>query len=81
MTLPDNSACFLQGRFEILYLSGTYNLNGEEGSQSRSNGLSICLSSPNGRVIGGRVSGVVIAATHVQVIYPSSLFFFISFWK
>jgi len=63
-----------EGRFEILYLSGTYNLNGEEGSQSRSNGLSICLSSPNGRVIGGRVSGVVIAATHVQIVIGSFLY-------
>lgn len=37
------------------------------GSRSRSGGLSISLSSPDGRVIGGGVGGLLIAATPVQV--------------
>ncbi|RRT53855.1 hypothetical protein BHM03_00031269 [Ensete ventricosum] len=56
-----------QGRFEILCLSGSYMLTGNGGSRSRTGGLSISLSSPDGRVIGGGVAGLLIAATPVQV--------------
>lgn len=56
-----------QGRFEILCLSGSYMLTDNGGSRSRTGGLSISLSSPDGRVIGGGVAGLLIAATPVQV--------------
>ncbi|MCL7048705.1 hypothetical protein MKW94_018807, partial [Papaver nudicaule] len=54
------------GRFEILCLSGTYLLTDNAGSRGRSGALSISLSSPDGRVIGGGVGGTLIAATPVQ---------------
>lgn len=57
----------LQGRFEILCLSGSYLLTDNSGSRGRSGGLSISLASPDGRVIGGGVGGMLIAASPVQV--------------
>ncbi|KAJ8504835.1 hypothetical protein OPV22_005721 [Ensete ventricosum] len=63
-----------EGRFEILCLSGSYMLTGNGGSRSRTGGLSISLSSPDGRVIGGGVAGLLIAATPVQVIVGSFIY-------
>ncbi|KAI3952041.1 hypothetical protein MKX01_004274 [Papaver californicum] len=60
-----------EGRFEILCLSGTYLLTDNGGSRGRSGALSISLSSPDGRVIGGGVGGTLTAATPVQVIVGS----------
>ncbi|KAG0491647.1 hypothetical protein HPP92_004700 [Vanilla planifolia] len=64
-----------EGRFEILCLSGSYLMNNDEGgSRGRSGGLSISLSSPDGRVIGGGVGGLLIAASPVQVIVGSFIY-------
>nr|GMD61995.1 AT-hook motif nuclear-localized protein 9-like [Ipomoea batatas] len=61
-----------EGQFEILSLSGSYLLSNSSGPQGlRTGSLSICLASPDGRVIGGGVGGVVIAASPVQVILGS----------
>lgn len=60
-----------EGRFEILCLSGSYLLSANSGSHSRTGGLSVSLASPDGRVIGGGVGGVLIAASPVQVIVGS----------
>lgn len=62
-----------EGRFEILCLSGSYLLTGNGGSRNRSGGLSVSLASPDGRVIGGGVGGMLIAANNVQVIVGSFL--------
>ncbi|CAI9101813.1 OLC1v1039229C3 [Oldenlandia corymbosa var. corymbosa] len=56
-----------EGRFEILCLSGSYLVTANSSSHSRIGGLSISLASPDGRVIGGGVGGVLIAASPVQV--------------
>lgn len=63
-----------EGRFEILCLSGSYLMTDEGGSRGRSGGLSVSLSSPDGRVIGGGVGGVLIAASPVQVIVGSFMY-------
>ncbi|XP_068640846.1 AT-hook motif nuclear-localized protein 9-like [Aristolochia californica] len=63
-----------EGRFEILCLSGSYLLTDNGGSRSRTGGLSISLSSPDGRVIGGGVGGMLIAASPVQVIVGSFIY-------
>ncbi|KAI4372353.1 hypothetical protein MLD38_010594 [Melastoma candidum] len=60
-----------EGRFEILCLSGSLLPMDNAGSRNRIGGLSISLASPDGRVIGGGVGGVLIAATPVQVIAGS----------
>ncbi|WOL00192.1 AT-hook motif nuclear-localized protein 9-like isoform X2 [Canna indica] len=63
-----------EGRFEILCLSGSYMLTENGGSRSRTGGLSISLSSPDGRVIGGGVAGLLRAATPVQVTVGSFIY-------
>uniref|UniRef100_A0A7N0T2F1 AT-hook motif nuclear-localized protein n=1 Tax=Kalanchoe fedtschenkoi TaxID=63787 RepID=A0A7N0T2F1_KALFE len=62
-----------EGRFEIICLTGSYLLTDIDGSRKRSGGLSVSLASPDGRVIGGGVGGMLIAASPVQVIVGSFL--------
>lgn len=57
----------LQGRFEILSLSGSYMPTENAGTKSRSGGMSVSLASPDGRVVGGGLAGLLIAAGPVQV--------------
>lgn len=45
------------------------------GSRNRTGGLSVSLASPDGRVIGGGVGGMLIAAGPVQVAVSSWLAF------
>lgn len=56
----------MQGRFEILSLSGSFLLSESGGQRSRTGGLSVSLAGPDGRVLGG-VAGLLIAASPVQV--------------
>ncbi|XP_072994606.1 AT-hook motif nuclear-localized protein 11-like [Typha latifolia] len=63
-----------EGHFEILCLSGSYLLTDSGSSRTRSGGLSISLSGSDGRVIGGGVGGVLIAASTVQVIVGSFIY-------
>ncbi|XVE77121.1 hypothetical protein DITRI_Ditri13aG0036700 [Diplodiscus trichospermus] len=62
-----------EGRFEILCLSGSYLQTSNDGSRNRIGGLSVSLASPDGRVIGGGVGGMLIAASPIQVIVGSFL--------
>lgn len=57
----------VQGRFQILCLSGSYLVAEDGGPRNRTGGISVSLSSPDGHVIGGAVA-MLIAATPVQVI-------------
>ncbi|XP_059665770.1 AT-hook motif nuclear-localized protein 14 [Cornus florida] len=54
-----------EGVFDILTLSGSY-VRTELGG--RTGGLSVCLSNPDGQIIGGGVGGPMKAAGPVQVI-------------
>ncbi|EEF29905.1 AT-hook motif nuclear-localized protein 10 [Ricinus communis] len=60
-----------EGRFEILSLSGSFLLSENSGQRSRTGGLSVLLSGPDGRVLGGGVAGLLTAASSVQVIVGS----------
>lgn len=60
-----------EGRFDILCMSGSFLLLGNDDSLDRSGGLSISLASPDGRVIGGAIGGMLIAASPVQVVVGS----------
>ncbi|PON92058.1 PPC domain containing protein [Trema orientale] len=62
-----------EGRFEIICLSGSYLVTDSGGSRNRSGGLSVSLANADGRVIGGGVGGMLIAASPVQVIVGSFL--------
>ncbi|KAM3218543.1 hypothetical protein P3L10_023074 [Capsicum annuum] len=55
-----------EGRFEILCLSGSFLVDDSGGSRGRIGSLSVSLASPDGRVIGGGVGGVLIAASPIQ---------------
>lgn len=59
--------CVFQGRFEILSLSGSFMPNDIGGTRSRTGGMSVSLASPDGRVVGGGVAGLLVAASPVQV--------------
>ncbi|MBA0656957.1 hypothetical protein Goklo_009275 [Gossypium klotzschianum] len=60
-----------EGRFEIISLSGSFLLPENNGSHSRSGGLSVSLAGSDGRVLGGGVAGMLHAASPVQVIVGS----------
>ncbi|XP_038683618.1 AT-hook motif nuclear-localized protein 6-like isoform X2 [Tripterygium wilfordii] len=62
-----------EGRFEILSLSGSYMPIENGGTKSRSGGMSVSLAGPDGRVIGGGLAGLLVAAGPVQVIVASFL--------
>ncbi|KAK9143685.1 hypothetical protein Syun_013085 [Stephania yunnanensis] len=72
---PDSSGGTLtyEGRFEILSLSGSFMPTESGGTRSRSGGMSVSLASPDGRVVGGGVAGLLVAATPVQVVVGSFL--------
>ncbi|KAL9228926.1 hypothetical protein vseg_004454 [Gypsophila vaccaria] len=60
-----------EGHFDIVSMSGSFLLVGNDSSIDRSGGLSISLASPDGRVVGGGIGGMLIAASPVQVIVGS----------
>ncbi|KAH0456854.1 hypothetical protein IEQ34_014761 [Dendrobium chrysotoxum] len=72
---PDSSGGTLtyEGRFELLSLSGSFTPNDNGGTRSRSGGMSVSLASPDGRVVGGGVAGLLVAASPVQVVVGSFL--------
>lgn len=59
--------CFSQGRFEILSLTGSFMPSDNGVTKSRSGGLSVSLAGPDGRVLGGGLAGMLVAAGPVQV--------------
>ncbi|CAH2071379.1 unnamed protein product [Thlaspi arvense] len=72
---PDSSGGTLtyEGRFEILSLSGSFMPNDIGGTRSRTGGMSVSLASPDGRVVGGSVAGLLVASSPVQVVVGSFL--------
>ncbi|XP_022890010.1 AT-hook motif nuclear-localized protein 14-like [Olea europaea var. sylvestris] len=59
-----------EGRFDILSLSGSYMCTELGG---RTGGLSVCLASTDGQIIGGGVGGPLTAAGPIQVIVGTFL--------
>ncbi|CAN8230939.1 unnamed protein product [Cochlearia groenlandica] len=73
---PDSSCGTLtyEGRFEILSLSRTFMPSSDsDGTRSRTGGMCVSLSSHDGRVLGGGVAGLLVAATPIQVVLGSFL--------
>ncbi|GKV33711.1 hypothetical protein SLEP1_g42178 [Rubroshorea leprosula] len=62
-----------EGRFEILSLSGSFMPTENGGTKGRSGGMSVSLAGPDGRVLGGGLAGLLIAAGPVQVVVGSFL--------
>lgn len=57
----------MQGRFEILSLSGSYTFVEKGGANRKLGMLSVSLAKPDGRVFGGGIAGALIAAGPIQV--------------
>ncbi|KAL2516935.1 AT-hook motif nuclear-localized protein 1 [Abeliophyllum distichum] len=72
---PDSSGGTLtyEGRFEILSLTGSFMPSETGGIRNRSGGMSVSLASPDGRVVGGGVAGLLVAASPVQIVIGSFL--------
>ncbi|KAK7314897.1 hypothetical protein VNO77_33427 [Canavalia gladiata] len=62
-----------EGRFEILSLSGSFMPTENGLTRSRSGGMSVSLVGPDGRVMGGGLAGLLVAAGPVQVVVASFL--------
>ncbi|GMH08806.1 hypothetical protein Nepgr_010646 [Nepenthes gracilis] len=62
-----------EGRFEILSLTGSFMQTDNGIVKSRSGGLSVLLAGPDGRVFGGSLAGLLVAASPVQVVLGSFL--------
>uniref|UniRef100_A0A2C9UJH3 AT-hook motif nuclear-localized protein n=1 Tax=Manihot esculenta TaxID=3983 RepID=A0A2C9UJH3_MANES len=60
-----------EGRFEILSLSGSFMPTDNGVTKSRSGGMSVSLAGPDGRVLGGGLAGMLVAAGPVQVVVGS----------
>ncbi|XP_060211590.1 AT-hook motif nuclear-localized protein 6-like [Lycium barbarum] len=60
-----------EGRFEILSLTGSYMSSDNGVTKSRSGGMSVSLSGPDGRVFGGGLAGMLMAAGPIQVVVGS----------
>ncbi|XVE61556.1 hypothetical protein DITRI_Ditri06bG0050000 [Diplodiscus trichospermus] len=60
-----------EGRFEILTLTGSFTVIDTGGVKSRTGGLSVSLAGPDGRVIGGGLAGVLVAASPIQIVVGS----------
>ena len=56
----------MQGKFQILSLSGSYLVSEDGGPTNRTGGISVSLSSRDGHVIGGSVA-MLIAGSPIQV--------------
>ncbi|KAI3808029.1 hypothetical protein L1987_23970 [Smallanthus sonchifolius] len=62
-----------EGRFDILSLSGAFISNDNGGAKGTSGGMSVSLAGPDGRVLGGGLAGMLVAASPIQVILGSFL--------
>ncbi|KAG0630675.1 hypothetical protein M758_1G195800 [Ceratodon purpureus] len=63
-----------EGRYEILSLSGSYlPTDGEDGAKSRTGSISVSLAGSDGRVFGGGVAGMLMAASPIQLVVGSFL--------
>ncbi|GAA0184554.1 hypothetical protein LIER_31842 [Lithospermum erythrorhizon] len=60
-----------EGLFEILSLTGSFIPSDNGVSKSRSGGMSVSLVGPDGRVLGGGLAGMLVAAGPIQVIIGS----------
>ncbi|XP_074319600.1 AT-hook motif nuclear-localized protein 1-like [Silene latifolia] len=60
-----------EGRFDIISLSGSFITFNDGVPGTRTGGVSVFLVGPDGRVLGGILAGLLIAATPVQVLLGS----------
>ncbi|KAL8062677.1 hypothetical protein ABFX02_02G163200 [Erythranthe guttata] len=69
-----NGSVTYEGHFDMVNLSGSY-MNEVDGHNGPTGALTVTFAGPDGRLIGGPVDGVLIAASPVQVIAGSMMAF------
>uniref|UniRef100_M1BHE1 AT-hook motif nuclear-localized protein n=1 Tax=Solanum tuberosum TaxID=4113 RepID=M1BHE1_SOLTU len=57
-----------EGRYDLLTFAGSFVHSETGGMRNLSGGMSVSLISPEGRVIGGRIDGQLVAASPVQIL-------------
>lgn len=57
----------LQGRFEIISLSGSFLNSESNGTVTKTGNLSVSLAGQDGGIVGGSVAGMLVAGSQVQV--------------
>lgn len=57
----------LQGRYEIISLSGSFLNSESNGTVTKTGNLSVSLAGQDGRIVGGSVAGMLVAGSQVQV--------------
>ncbi|KAG5616731.1 hypothetical protein H5410_016555 [Solanum commersonii] len=62
-----------EGHFEILSLTGSFMPSDNGVTKSRSGGMSVSLSGPDGQVMGGGLAGMLVAAGPIQIVVGSFL--------
>ncbi|XVF07754.1 hypothetical protein REPUB_Repub06bG0166900 [Reevesia pubescens] len=60
-----------EGRFEILSLTGSFTVSDTTAGKSKTGGMSVSLAGPDGRVIGGGLAGILVAASPIQIVVGS----------
>ncbi|XP_047339218.1 AT-hook motif nuclear-localized protein 5-like [Impatiens glandulifera] len=75
-TPSSSTTATYEGRYQILCLSGSYLVDEKGGvsDRNRTGGLSVSLCSSDGHVIGGAVSGMLIASSPTQVVVSSFIY-------
>lgn len=66
-----NGTVTYEGRFEIISITGSFLFSENGGNNVRSGGLCVSLAGTDGRVLGGGVAGLLMAASPVQIIVGS----------
>ncbi|KAL8138715.1 hypothetical protein V2J09_004716 [Rumex salicifolius] len=72
---PESSGGTLtyEGHFEILTLTGSFMPSESGGIRNRSGGMSVSLAGPDGRIVGGGIAGLLVAASPIQIVVGSFL--------
>ena len=65
--------CILQGQYEIVAMSGSFLNTESNGTVTITGDLSVSLANQNGKIVGGFVAGMLVAASLVQVTPSISL--------
>nr|GEZ00597.1 heparan-alpha-glucosaminide N-acetyltransferase-like [Tanacetum cinerariifolium] len=65
-------SCFdTAGRFKMLFISGSFMVSKNDGQRNKTGRLSLPLSGPDGRVLGGNMAGILAVASLIQEIFGS----------
>ncbi|KAK4270029.1 hypothetical protein QN277_023117 [Acacia crassicarpa] len=70
LRLPTRGTVSYEGRYQIISLSGAFNPFEDEGGFGTS-GMSVALAGADGKLVGGSVCGMLVAASEIQIVVGS----------